>query len=75
MSRWKLVCNTALRFSPINFVLHSGSLLISGWCPAKHNFIIIIDPNSGSIREIGSGIEGIMSRGIILHSAQIKYLL
>ncbi len=75
INRWRLVCNTGLRFTPSSFFLHSGQLFLSGWCPAKNNFVMTVQPNTGAKEELGSGVEGVMSTGIILHPNDIHNLV
>lgn len=74
-STWRLLTDLKLRFSPTFFGLHDNQLIVAGWCPARRNFLMLVNTEDGAVRFLHSNIDNIFSSGVIVHDDEVPGLI
>ena len=62
---WRRLPNLSTRLSPLDMFCHCGKLFIVGWQPARNNFIMSMDKETGIVEVVLEGMEGAWSRGMV----------
>ena len=57
---------TCFRMSVLDLVCHNGRLFLIGWQPARNNFVLCIDRDSGETKVVLEGVQGVWSKGVVV---------
>jgi len=72
---WKRLPNLNTRLTPIDMFCHCGEIYVVGWQPARNNFVLSLNKDSGEGTVIVEGLEGIWSSGLVGRGDQFQSLL
>jgi len=62
---WRRLPNLNTRLTPLDMFCHCGELFVVGWQPARNNFIMTLDKETGAGKVVVEGMEGAWSRGTV----------
>jgi len=64
--QWRRLPSLGTRMSVLDLVCHNGRLFLIGWQPARNNFVLCIDRDSGETKVVLEGVQGVWSKGVVV---------
>ena len=59
----------------LDLFCHNGLLFLVGWQPARSNFVMTVDRDSGETTVVLEGIQGVWSRGLVVKGPYFNELV
>ena len=73
--QWRRFPNLDTRMTVLDLFCHNGLLFLVGWQPARNNFVMTVDRDSGETRVVLEGIQGVWSRGLVVKGPYFNELV
>jgi len=64
--QWRRLPSLGTRMSVLDLVCHNGQLFLIGWQPARNNFVLCIDRDTGEAKVVLEGVQGVWSKGVVV---------
>ena len=73
--QWRRFPNLDTRMTVLDLFCHNGLLFLVGWQPARSNFVMTVDRDSGETTVVLEGIQGVWSRGLVVKGPYFNELV